>query len=52
MTDSKANTLIKLEPKLNIFIVPKFFVFKVKNWNRNKDIILRNIQKFFSLGLF
>ena len=47
MTDSKANTLIKLEPKLKIFIVPKLFVFKVKNWNRNKNIIIKNIQKIF-----
>ena len=47
MTDSKANTLIKLKPQLNIFIVPKLYVFKVKDWNRNKNIIIKNIQKIF-----
>ena len=47
MTTSKAETLIQIQNKLKNFTVPKLYVFKVKNWNNNKDLIIKDIQKNF-----
>lgn len=48
MTSSKADTLIQIQRKIKNFIIPRIYVFKVKNWSRNKNLIIREIKKNFS----
>lgn len=48
MTTSKADTLIKIQGNLKNFNIPEIYVFKVKDWNNNKKIIIKEIQEKFA----
>tara|TARA_B100000795_G_scaffold165829_1_gene124750 strand:+ start:4512 stop:6869 length:2358 start_codon:yes stop_codon:yes gene_type:complete len=47
MIDTKANTLINIKCKLQKFKIPKSYVFTVKDWNKNKKIVLTKIKEIF-----
>ncbi len=44
---TKASTLVNLSSKINNFVVPKSYIFKVEDWIKNKTIIQFNIKKKF-----
>ena len=48
MISSKADTLIQAQNSVKNFIVPKLYVFKVKNWNKDKNLIIKQIQNNFT----
>lgn len=45
--NSKADTLIKIQNKLNLFKIPNSHVFKVIDWNKDQNLIIFQIQKIF-----
>ena len=47
MLDTKGHTLKNLENKIQIFLIPKSFIFSVSDWKKNKQNIINNIKKKF-----
>ena len=47
MFKSKADTIKFLQNKKLKFVIPKTYVFSVKNWKKNKVNILKDISNIF-----
>jgi len=47
MINTKGNTLINLENKISLFLIPESIIFTVKEWKKNKKNILEKIKKKF-----